>query len=348
MSDASAAGGGPEEFPPVSFVMPALNEELHIASAIHGLLAQDYDGLVEIVVAHGPSTDGTGAVLEALAASDQRIRAVDNPTGATPAGLNLAIDASRHDIVIRVDAHSILPPDYTRVAVRTLRETGAVNVGGVMNAVGTVAFEHAVAHAYGSRLGLGGTAHHVGGTAGPAETVYLGVFRRSALLAVGKFDEDYRRGQDWELNQRLREAGGVVWFTPELSVTYRPRSSYRALRKQFYSTGVWRGEIARRYESSRSLRYFAPPVLVVGLVLGTIAGLFGAITGPAWLLLGWLPVAGYLAGVVVAALPVASAHGAKAGLWYLVVLPTIHLSWGLGFMAGFARLTKQISEYTGR
>src|SRR5690606_2587569 len=130
------------------------------------------------------------------------------------------IRAARYPVVIRVDAHSVLPTDYTRIAVRVLQETGADNVGGMMKAVGRTPFEKAVAHAYTSPEGLGGTPLHVGGRAGPAETVYLGVFRRERLLEVGLFDEEIKRGQDWELNRRIRAAGGTVWFTPELTVEY--------------------------------------------------------------------------------------------------------------------------------
>ena len=135
-----------------------------------------------------------------------------------------------------------------------------------MKAIGRTPFEKAVAHAYTSREGLGGTPLHVGGKAGPAETVYLGVFRRDRLLEVGLFDEDIKRGQDWELNRRIRAAGGTVWFTPELVVDYRPRSSLRKLIRQFVATGIWRGELARRFTTANSLRYFVPPLAVLGII----------------------------------------------------------------------------------
>lgn len=321
-------------WPAVSYVMPALDEEEHIEAAIQGMFEQDYEGPVEIVVALGPSADRTDEVVAELARRDERIRTVANPDGGTPAGLNAAIIASQHDIIIRVDAHSILSPNYARIAVQTLHETGAVNVGGIMNAVGRTGFEKAVAHAYGSRLGLGGSAFHIGGRAGPVETVYLGVFRRDALFAVGLFDEGLNRGQDWDLNQRLRADGGVVWFTPQLSVTYRPRSSWSALRRQFYATGAWRSELARRFAASRSARYLAPPALVVILAVGIVLGLIGVATATSWLAVGWLPLVAYGLGVVAASVRVAAAVGLAAGAWSLLVLPTIHLAWGWGFLLG--------------
>ena len=185
--------------PGVTFVMPVLNEVAHIEAAIGGITAQDYSGPYEIITALGPSVDGTNDIIRALAARDARLRPIPNELGSTPGGLNAAIRAASHDIVIRVDAHSVLPTDYARIAVQTLQRTGADNVGGIMLAEGVTPFEKAVAHAYRSPEGLGGTAHHVGGEAGPAETVYLGSFRKDRLFAVGLFDETQSYVEDWEL-----------------------------------------------------------------------------------------------------------------------------------------------------
>jgi glycosyltransferase involved in cell wall biosynthesis len=332
----------------VSYVMPVLNEVEHIEAAIDGITAQDYDGDYEIILAVGPSVDGTNAVIDAMAAVDPHIRSIPNELGSTPAGLNVAILASRFPIVIRVDAHSVLPTDYTSIAVRVLEETGADNVGGIMLAEGRTSFEKAVAHAYGSPEGLGGTPVHVGGKAGPAETVYLGVFQRERLLHVGMFDEEIKRGQDWELNRRLRASGGTVWFTPELQVVYRPRSSLRKLIRQFVSTGIWRGELARRFRSSNGLRYFVPPVAVIGVTLGLIAGVVGLAMGVPWLGLALIVPAAYLLLIIAAAVRCATRNGVRAALWYLIVLPCIHFGWGIGFLLGFLGLTRNITEHTGR
>jgi succinoglycan biosynthesis protein ExoA len=338
--------------PGVSYVMPVLNEVTHVRAAVNSLLTQDYEGPFEVTLALGPSMDGTTELVAELAAVDPRIHVVDNVVGSTPAGLNLAIRASRYPIVVRVDAHSVLPSDYARIAVETIVATGADNVGGLMDAQGTTAFERAVARAYGSRIGLGGTKLHVGGEAGPAETVYLGVFQRQRLLEVGLFDEDIKRGQDWELNRRLRTTGGTVWFTPRLKVTYRPRPNLYRLARQFVSTGVWRGELARRFPASNGLRYFAPPVMVVAVALGLLLGIAGivqAVVGAApWLLIGFAAPAFYIVIDIVAALLWGRRDGFRSFLWFLVVLPCIHFCWGIGFVLGYLSLTRNITVHTGR
>ncbi len=331
----------------VSYVMPVLNDVTHVRAAVDSLLNQDYPGPFEVAIAVGPSIDGTNELVDELSRADSRIRVLSNPVGSTPAGLNIAIAATRYPVVVRVDAHSVLPSDYARIAVDTIQRTGADNVGGIMDAQGTSPFERAVARAYGSRVGLGGTPHHVGGAEGPADTVYLGVFRRGPLERVGMFDERIKRGQDWELNRRIRSAGGVVWFTPDLKVTYRPRPSFSALARQFFSTGMWRGELTRRFPSANTLRYFAPPVMVVGVGLGVLLGLIGlvqALAGaPSLLLLGWLVPALYLLLVIAATLVVARGDGLRSQLWFLVVLPCIHFCWGVGFVLGFLSLASNIS-----
>lgn len=317
--------------------MPVRNEEPHLEAAVGRVLAQGYGGELEVVIAVGPSSDRTREIADSLAAADDRIVVVDNPTGFTPAGLNLAIEAASHEIIVRVDGHAELCPGYITTAVETLRATGAANVGGLMDAQGRTPFEQAVAAAYNSHLGLGGGGFHLAATpAGPADTVFLGVFRRDALKKVGGFDESLHRAQDWELNYRLRRAGHLVWFTPELRVVYRPRSSLRALAKQFHLTGRWRREVIRRHPDTASRRYLAPPAAVLGTGVGLGAGMTGV-----WLRRPWLaatlvfPVL-YLGFLVFATLTMRDVPAA-ARLRLPVVLATMHLAWGTGFLRGLPR-----------
>ncbi len=218
--------------PPVSVIMPLLNEERHLEEAVGAVVAQRYPGEIQIVLAVGPSHDDTLGVAERLAERDPRITVVQNPSGRTPEALNLAVASAAHDIIVRVDGHGFLSDGYIERAVRVLEETGAANVGGVMLAEGVTDLERAVAVAMTSPLGVGGARFHTGGHPGPADTVYLGVFRREWLDAAGGYDPRFTRAQDWELNYRIRQAGGVVWFDPALTVKYRPRPTLRALSRQ--------------------------------------------------------------------------------------------------------------------
>lgn len=311
--------------PGVSVIMTVLNEERHLRAAVEAVLQQDYPGSLELIVALGPSTDATDVIAAELVAHDDRVRTVPNPTGATPSGLNLALKEANHDIVVRVDGHSVLPDSYVRTAVEVLEETGADNVGGIMAAEGTTPFERAVACAMNSWLGVGGARFHLGGQAGPAETVYLGSFRRSALERVGGYDETLHRAQDWELNYRLRRTGGTVWFTPKMKVSYRPRSDVRKLAKQFFRTGQWRRAVVRQHQDTVNLRYLAPPVAVVGVVGGLVVGAAGFL--PALILPG-----GYAVAIVVGSALTGRGLPAAAKLRLPLVYSTMHAAWGTGFL----------------
>ncbi|HET7414643.1 MAG TPA: glycosyltransferase family 2 protein [Arthrobacter sp.] len=336
--------GEPSELPGVSFIMPILNEAKYIERAVSSVLAQKYDGDKEVILALGPSTDGTDDIVGRMQETEPRLKTVHSPTGATPAGLNLAIAASSYPVVIRVDAHSELLPDYTQLGVATLLRTGADNVGGLMDAKGENAFQSAVARAYVSPVGLGGGVYHSGKESGPAESAYLGIFRREALIAAGCFDETLRRAQDWDLNLRIRERGGTVWFDPELKVTYWPRSSWSKLVRQFYATGVWRGELVRRHSARNSLRYFAPPLLVASIFAGLLSGalkllkigsLLPSPAARAVTFAAWAPVS-YPVWLLWAITTSGRGMSARERMYLLFVLPSMHISWGLGFISGLS------------
>lgn len=315
--------------PPVSVVMVVLDEERHLRQAVEHILGQDYAGAIEVVIALGPSRDRTDAIAAELAAGDPRVRTVANPTGSTPVGLNRALAETRHGIVVRADGHAMLPRDYVRTAVEVLAATGADNVGGVMAAEGETPLQQAIARAMTSRLGVGNAPFHTGGEAGPADTVYLGILRRDALERVGGYDESFRRAQDWELNYRLRSSGGLVWFTPALRVSYRPRSSLRTLARQYFHYGRWRRVVMRQHPGSISARYLAPPVAVTGIAAGLVAG--------AWWPWALVVPAGYAGLVLVGSAATGRGLPSRAAAWLPLVYATMHLTWGSGFLLSTGR-----------
>jgi succinoglycan biosynthesis protein ExoA len=327
------------DYPPVSVVMPIKNEERHLAESVRHVLGQQYPGPLELVLAVGPSADRTEQIARELAAADPRITVVANPSGAIPAALNAALRAARHEIIARVDGHALLPPDYLRTAVPVLASTGAADVGGLMAAEGVTPFQRAVAWGMTSKAGVGSAAFHTGGGAGPTLSVYLGVYRREAIEQAGGWDEKMLRAEDWELNYRIRARGGVIWFIPELYVTYRPRGSVRALCAQYFHYGRWRRVIVREHPETASFRYLAPPGSAALAGAGLLAGLAGlaglgagAPAAVAWLTVGLVIPFTYLAGItaVSALLSRGLAPGVRARL--PLVLAVMHMGWGLGFL----------------
>jgi glycosyltransferase involved in cell wall biosynthesis len=309
--------------PAISVILPVLNEEPHLAESVSAILSQDYLGPIEIILALGPSRDQTNVIAESLAQRDSRIKLVKNPTGKTATGLNLAIAASNSPVIVRVDGHAKIPNNYLSLAVSILRESGAVNVGGVMAAEGVTKFEIAVSRAMRSPLGVGSSRFHTGGKAGEVDTVYLGAFRREAINAVGGFDERYTRAQDWELNHRLRKSGGKIYFDPRLQVTYRPRPNLSKLAKQYFQYGRWRRVVSRSHPGTVNLRYLAPPLTLIGTLTSLILGL---LLHPIFL----LPAAVY--GIFMLISSILIAKSIREFFSLLAIIPTMHFAWGAGFI----------------
>ena len=309
--------------PAISVILPVLNEEPHLAESVSAVLSQDYVSPLEIILALGPSSDQTNVIAESLAQRDSRIKLVMNPTGKTAAGLNLAIAASNSPVIIRVDGHAKIPSNYLSLAVSILRESGAVNVGGVMAAEGVTKFEIAVARAMRSPLGVGSSRFHTGGKAGEVDTVYLGAFRREAINAVGGFDERYTRAQDWELNHRLRKNGGKIYFDPRLQVTYRPRPNLKKLAKQYFQYGRWRRVVSRSHPGTVNFRYLAPPFTLIGTLISLILGLLLHS-------IFFLPAAVY--GIFLFISSILIAKSLREFFSLLAIIPTMHFAWGAGFI----------------
>jgi len=316
-------------FPPVSVILPILNEERDLSNCISAILQQDYPSDIEVILALGPSKDKTTQIAEKLSALNSRIKLVSNPTGQTAVGLNLAIKMSSNEIICRIDGHSEISKDYVKTAVEILQKKNAVNVGGLMHADSDSGLQRVVAQAMRSKLGVGPSKFHTGGRAGESDTVYLGTYKKSAVLAAGGFDERYIRAQDWELNYRLRKNGGLIWFDPRLQVTYRPRSTFNKLAKQYFQYGRWRRVISRQHRNTVNFRYLAPPFAVVA---NTLSIFFTITINP-------LFIAPFL--VYVSTLTLGSLFIGRKIIDKLLmpfVLVTMHFSWGVGFITSPKKL----------
>lgn len=307
----------------ISVVVPVLDAAAEIDDCLRAILAQTDCPPFDVWVAAGPSTDDTGPRLRNWTAADERVHVVANPGGRTATGLNAAIAASDGDLVVRVDAQAKIPPGYLSTLSTTAAVTGAANVGGLQRPVGDTPTRRAIAEAMRSPFGAGPAAFRSSVVSGPVDTVYLGAFRRAALVAVGGFDERLIRNQDYELNWRLRQAGHTVWLDAEVTVEYRPRESLRSLARQYWQYGCWKRRMLLRNPRSLRLRQLAAPALVLGLGMSAVlvfsSAPFAAVVP-----------AVYLLAVVLAAARTSGASRTRVGLAFV----TMHLAWGTGFLFG--------------
>ena len=344
--------------PPVSVVIPARNDDLSLPKALEAVLNQDYEGEIEVLVADGSDGSSTERLVQERF---PRVRLVPNPEKHTPSGLNRAIAAAKYDVIARCDARSAFPKGYLSRAVDTLRRTGAATVGGRQNAVGRTLFERAVGLVTTTWLGVGDARYRLGGHEGPTDTVYLGVFRRDALAEVGGFDETLLRNQDYELNWRLRETGETVWFDPELVVDYRPRETWVALARQYFGYGTWKRVVLLKHPGSWRSRQLAAPILLLVLIASGMAGAVGALSfvgalkpllseemGAVLLQLAAVCPVAYLVVLLVGSFVVGLRRWSREATLMPLILGTIHLAWGAGFLFGSARReSKKVLETRG-
>lgn len=326
------------EWPFVSVIMPIRNEARSIRHTLESVLAQDYPpGRLEVLIVDGMSDDGTREIVQGLIESQHvdglpsSIALIDNPGRIVPTAFNRGLRQSRGQIIVRVDGHCELASDYVRRCVEVLQATGADNVGGLQRAIGDTPTGQTIALATSSPFGVGGARFHYAQRPGPADTVYLGAYRREVFDRIGGFDEDLVRNQDDEFNFRLTQAGGMIWLDPSICSVYHSRSTLARLWRQYFEYGFYKVRVMQKRGAVASWRHLVPGLFVLGL----LASLFLALaTRRARLAL-------VVAGPYAAATTAASVWTARQAPRLLPRLPaafiTMHLAYGLGFLAGLWR-----------
>ncbi len=300
--------------PTVSVAIPVLDEAAHIGACLDAVESQTYPEILEVLVIDGGSTDGTPD----LARGRSGVTLVSNPRRLQAFGLNLALDLAGGEMFVRIDGHCVVAADYVQQCVRAVNETGAAVVGGAMRPIGNGWLGAGIAAAMRSRLGAGPARFHIGGPSRWTDTVYLGAYRTQMARLLGGYSA-MDANEDAEFAIRMRNRGGI-WYDERIRSSYVPRASLVALGRQFFRYGRGRALTARRHPKSVKARQLASPMLLLGLCS---------------------PWRKEVALVYVAMIALRAAGEGRGhpltGLGMALAMPTMHLSWGLGFFIGLAR-----------
>jgi glycosyltransferase involved in cell wall biosynthesis/SAM-dependent methyltransferase/GT2 family glycosyltransferase len=317
--------------PVASALVPVLNEARHLQRALATIGEQEIDGELEILVIDGGSTDASREIVARISRGDDRIRVLDNPAGRIPNGLNVGLRAARGAYVVRMDAHTWYPRDYIARGIRRLERGDVASVSGPQLAVGDTPTSTAVATALHSRLGVGGARfRRVGAREQEVDSGYCGVWPRDLLLEVGGWDEDWMVNEDGELAGRLRARGGRIVCLPEMAAHYVPRSSLRALARQYWRYGQYRAKTAGRHSDALRRSHVLPPALV-SLTAGSALPIRRVRP------LRWA-VALYGTLLLTEGARMARRHSdVKLAARVPAALATMHLAWGAGFLDGCRR-----------
>lgn len=320
--------------PRISIVVPLLNEEPYVERLARSLLEQDYPpDRYEILMADGGSTDRTLDILRRVNA-DGRIRILDNPGRTAPAALNLLLAHARGEIITRVDGHSYVAPDYLRRIVQVMHETGEAVVGGPVLMEADTPFRRALVEALYSRAGVGSVPYRTLRRRCHVESLQTGSFRREVLDQVGPFDETLAVVEDLDMNTRIRKAGYRLLLDPTIRFWYFPRPDLRGLWRQIVTAGRVKARILWKHPDIFKVKYVLPSLLVLALGTSILGAVGAAAAGAMRAAIGGAAFAGaYLSAVAAFALSRVPKLGRTAG-WLLPILPTLHVGYGIGFLAG--------------
>jgi len=323
------------ETPFVSIILPVRNEAGFIRQSLDSILQQDYPAeQTEILVVDGLSTDDTREIIQQYQLEHTNLFLIDNPGRIVPTGMNLALRQAKGEIIIRVDGHCIIAPDYVSKCVQYL-STGEVDgVGGPMKSIGETPLSETIAVGMSSPFGVGNSAFRtIIGKTMLVDSVPFPAYTRSIIEKVGLYDEELVRNQDDEYNYRIREAGGKILLAEDIHSTYFSRGSLKKLWKQYFQYGYWKVRVLQKHPRQMSLRQFVPPLFVVSLLLAFILALIFP--------RGWLVLAGILIVYLLVNLGASFWTGARRGWQHLPLLPLVyailHLSYGSGFLIGLVK-----------
>ena len=367
--------------PFVSVIMPIRNEAAFIVGCLTSVLEQDYPSdRMEILIADGISTDNTRLIIQKICdESPIQVTILDNPKKIVPTGMNLAIRRAKGDVIIRIDGHCNIAPDYVRRCVEHIQKDDVDGVGGPIESVGESALADVISVGMSSPFGVGNSAFRtISDKDMLVDTVPFPAYTRRIVQHIGLYDEDLFCNEDDEYNYRLRKMGGKLLLASDVHSKYYNRTSFGRLWHQYFRYGLWKVRILQKHTAQMSLRQFVPlalvlalffsaflaltPVLLPAAVLSSLPDLvvrlpssfYSAMTpaslAPATVI--WLLALAAPGLYLLANLSATGFTASRRGFKYLPLLPFVfgilHLSYGLGFLAGLIKFWNRWGDQVGR
>ncbi len=330
----------------VSILIPVRNEFAYIGRCLEAVILQDYPAQsIEILIADGLSSDGTLELMKQWHKAYPSIKVYDNPGKIVPTGMNILIPKTKGEVIIRVDGHCVIAPDYVSNCVHHLQKDGVDGVGGPMRSIGEDLVSEVTALAMSSKFGVGNSSFRTeSGVTKLADTVPFPAYTRDIIEKVGLYDEELVRNQDDEYNYRIRESGGKILLAEDVKSKYYSRGSLKKLWKQYFQYGFWKVRVLQKHPRQMSLRQFVPLAFVLALILTLLMSLTTPWGCKAFLAL----LAAYLLANLSASILTASGHGLKKLLLLPFAFSVIHLSYGMGFLVGLFKFWNRWSDRSGQ
>ena len=315
----------------ITVLCPVYNEEEHIEKVLDFFVKAQPQNK-ELLVIDGGSTDKTVSIVEKWMSEHSTIRLLHNPQQYVPYALNMGIKNSTGNPIIRIDAHTLYNEDYFTQILKTFETTKADIVGGPMRAIGKTNFQKAVGICSSTSFGVGNSQFHDPEKEGYVDSVYLGSWQRKVFDEVGLFDTQMKRNQDDEFHYRAKSMGKRIYLNPQIKSWYYPRNSMSKLFSQYFQYGLYKPLVIKKVSSEVKLRHLIPSLFVSYLLF--IPLLYLAIG-----YMAYSPLALYL--IFDMFFSVKNTENVSIATLNSIVYPTMHISYGLGFIVG---ITKRVEK----
>jgi len=279
------------------------------------------------------SDDGTREIIEGHIRNNGNIQLIDNPEKIVSTGFNRALNESKGDIIIRVDGHCEIAPDYIQKCLECLEKINADCVGGATEHVASGLVGKSIKMAQSSFFGVGGVSFRKNVEKGQyVDTLAFGAYKREVFDQLGGYDEELVRNQDDEFNFRLIQNGGEIWLDPSIKSTYTQRNSFIGLFKQYFQYGFYKIRVMQKRQGIASWRHVVPGLFVLTLLFGLSIFLFTGNIIP--ILSLCIPYLSFSLFSTIFELIKTPSY-----LISVMILPVtffiLHVSYGLGFLMGF-------------
>lgn len=308
--------------PDISIICPVYNEKDYIEELIAKLLSFKPEKK-EIIFIDGGSTDGTLDILKHAEALTPEIRLLINSRKIVPFALNLAIPECKSGIISRIDAHTEYAPDYFVKILEAFDNIEADVIGGPTRTKAKNDTQQAVAHAICTKFAIGGSRVHQLDYRGYTDSVTFGAWRSEMFRATGLFDTSLKRNQDDEFHYRAKSLGFRIYQDPDIKLWYYPRDSFRGLFNQYFQYGLYKPLVLKKIRSEVKLRHLIPSLFVLYLAALPLSFLSVWFLAP---LVSYVSLSVYFS--------IKSNLTFKQKCLLTVVYPTIHMSYGTGFILG--------------
>lgn len=322
----------------ISVLIPTRNEEKYISTCLDSVIANDYPKeLTEIFVVDGESTDNTRVIVEKYTSKFPNIKLLINKQKTVPFALNLGINESTGEFIIRLDAHSSIPTNYFSELIKFSEKYKSDNIGTccITDVKNKNAKTNSIKKVLSHKFGVGNSYFRIG-IIEPREvdTVPFGCYRKEIFSKVGLFNENLTRNQDIELNKRIGKAGGKITLIPNVQSTYYARESYSEIAKNNFSNGLWNilTVYVTKNINSLSLRHFVPFLFLLSLILPLI----GMIWFPPLSLITAVSLISYIIFLIIVSLGI---NDKTTNLLFIIKsFIVLHFSYGFGSLVGLTRL----------